>query len=113
MDNLLEGFLQLAKGNDKNLSMEELLTDEEKFEWETLVKAMDSIDILNVGKDLEKIEKMFSLKRWQDLSILAYVKLLELMIKKAKESGVMDGLSSPPKKKQPKIQPEYSGSMFG
>ena len=27
MDNLLEGFLQLAKGNDKNLSMEELLTD--------------------------------------------------------------------------------------
>ncbi len=113
MGELLKSFLKLAKQDEDNLSVESLLTEEERFEWETLVKALDSIDIMNVGKDLEKIEKMFSLKRWQDLSILAYVKLLELMIKKAKESGVMDGLSSPPKKKQPKIQPEYSGSMFG
>ena len=78
MDNLLEGFLQLAKGNEKNLSMEELLTEEEKFEWETLVKAMDSIDILNVGKDLEKVAKTYKLQRWQELSLLAYVKLLEM-----------------------------------
>ena len=34
---------------------EELMTEDERIEWETLVKAFDSIDIMNVGKDLKKI----------------------------------------------------------
>ena len=55
MAELLESFLEMAKSKEKNLSVEGLLTDEERFEWEALVKAMDSIDILNVGKDLEKV----------------------------------------------------------
>jgi len=112
MAELLKGFLKLAKEDEEHLSVESLLTEEERIEWETLVKALDSIDIMNVGKDLEKIDKMFTLRRWQELSILAYVKLLEMMIKKAKESGAMDSLttSKPPTKKS---NTEYTGSMFG
>ena len=115
MDNLLEGFLQLAKGNDKNLSMEELLTEQEKFEWETLVKAMDSIDILNVGKDLEKVAKTYKLQRWQELSLLAYVKLLEMMVKRAKDSGAIESLDKIGKGvKAPPMPHEFdAGSMFG
>ena len=44
------------------------------------------------------------------MSVLAYVKILEMMIRRAKESGAMDALG-------PDIQPperdDYSGSMFG
>ena len=112
MAELLESFLEMAKSKEKNLSVEELLTADERFEWETLVKAMDSIDILNVGKDLEKVAKTFKLKRWQQLSILAYVKLLEMMVKRAHDSGAIENLDGigKPQSTQPT---SYDGSMFG
>ena len=114
-DNLLESFLQLAKGDNKNLSVEELLTADERFEWETLVKAMDSIDILNVGKDLEKVTKTYKLQRWQELSLLAYVKLLEMMVKRARDSGAIEKMGDMGKMKPTPPQPHEfdAGSMFG
>jgi len=111
MNKLLEGFLKLAENKEDALSVEELLSEDERFNWETLVKAFDSIDIMNVGKDLKKIQKTYQLERWQEMSILAYVKILEMMIRRAKEAGAMD-LMDKPTKKIPK-QTEYDGSMFG
>ena len=51
MGKLLESFLEIAENDESNLSVETLLTEDELLEWETLVKALDSIDILHVGKD--------------------------------------------------------------
>ena len=110
MNELIEGFLKLAEDNETALSVESLLSEEERFEWETLVKAFDSIDIMNVGRDLKKIHKTYKLERWQEMSILAYVKILEMMIRRAKESGAMDSLSPD---MQPPKRDDYSGSMFG
>ena len=110
MNELLKGFLKLAESQDSKLSIHELLSEEEIFEWETLVKAFDSIDIMNVGRDLKKVDKTYKLERWQEMSILAYVKILEMMIRRAKDSGAMDAL--PPDVKPPSKE-EYSGSMFG
>jgi hypothetical protein len=111
MNELLNRFLELAEDNEATLSVETLMTEDEKLEWETLVTAFDSIDIMNVGKDLKKIQKTYQLERWQEMSILAYVKILEMMIRRAKEAGAMD-LMDKPTKKIPK-QTEYDGSMFG
>ena len=113
MNKLLEGFLELAEDNETQLSIETLMTEDEKFEWETLVKAFDSIDIMNVGKDLKKLHKTYRLKRWQELSILAYIKILELMIKRAKDAGAMDVMDDMKGMKKPKTNTDYSGSMFG
>ena len=52
MAKLLERFLKIAEDETKSLSVDTLLSKEEKVEWETLVKAYDSIDILNVGECL-------------------------------------------------------------
>ena len=112
MNELIESFLKLAEDKDTTLSVESLLSEDERFEWETLVKAFDSIDILNVGKDLKKIHKTYQLERWQEMSILAYVKILELMIRRAKESGAMDMMNDLPNPTDP-TQTDYSGSMFG
>ena len=106
---MLEGFLKAAK-SDNDLSVKELMTDEEQLQWEILVKAMDSIDIMQIGVDLEKISKTYQLEKWQEMSILAYIKVLEIMVKKAKEAS--------PESFKPKTQPEpehetYTGSMFG
>tara|TARA_R100000963_G_C4548020_1_gene42197 strand:+ start:135 stop:470 length:336 start_codon:yes stop_codon:yes gene_type:complete len=111
MGELIEGFLQAAENKDEVLSVEKLLTDEERVEWECLVKCYDSIDIMNIGKDLEKITKIYKLNRWQEMSILAYVKILELMMTRAKDAGaldIMDKMKVPSTKKE-----DYTGGMFG
>jgi len=112
MNELLNRFLKLAEDDEATLSIETLMSEDEKLEWETLVTAFDSIDIMNVGKDLKKISKMYQLNRWQELSILAYIKILELMIKRAKDSGAMETMKDI-NKPTPQTEVDYSGSMFG
>ena len=111
MNELLKSFLKLAESKDSKLSIEELMSEDERFEWETLVKAYDSIDIMNVGKDLKKISKTYQLGHWQEMAILAYVKILELMIKRAKDAGALDMMQTVGT--PPTIESDYSGSMFG
>jgi len=110
MTDLLNSFLEAAEDKNRTLSVDSLLTEEERIEWETLVKAFDSIDIMNVGKDLKKITSMFQLNRWQQMAVLAYVKILELMMKRAKDAGALDLMQD---MKPSKTDIDYSGSMFG
>ena len=110
MNELLKSFLSLAENKEENLSVGELLTEDERVEWETLVKALDNIDIMNVGNDLKKISKIYQLKRWQEMSILAYVKILEMMMKRAKDSGAMEMMNDIP---IPPTQIDNTGGMFG
>ena len=87
------------------------MSEEERFEWETLVKAFDSIHIMNVGRDLKKISKTYKLSRGQEIGIMAYVKTLEMMIKRAKDSGAIDMMRDA--LPVPDNNTDYSGSMFG
>jgi len=112
MNELLKSFLEAAEDKSQTLSVEKLMTEDEKFEWETLVKAYDSIDIMHVGKDLKKISKTYQLSRWQEMSILAYVKILEMMMVRAKETGALDMMDDMvPSTSDEHIK--YDGSMFG
>ena len=72
MNELLKSFLKAAENKDEVLSVEQLMTEDERFEWETLVKAYDSIDIMHVGKDLKKISKTYQLNRWQEMYLTSY-----------------------------------------
>ena len=113
---MLDGFLKAAKDDTQGLNVAALMSDEEQFQWEILVKAMDSIDIMNIGKDLEKLSKTYQLEKWQEMSILAYVKVLEIMVKAAKEVAGNTEMVIPRPAEQPKseeTQPTYTGSMFG
>ncbi len=101
----------MIEGETDQLSIQELLSEEELFHYETLVKAFDSIDVMNVGRDLKKIAKTYKLSRGQEIGIMAYVKTLELMIKRAKESGAIDMMKN--SLPVPENNTDYSGSMFG
>jgi hypothetical protein len=111
MNELLKSFLEVADNKDEVLSVDKLMTEDEKFEWETLVKAYDSIDIMHVGKDLKKISKTYQLNRWQEMSVLAYVKILEMMMMRAKDAGALDMMEDMNTSTSDKM--EYDGSMFG
>ena len=106
---MLEGFLRKAKDDESQLDLKELMTADESLQWEILVKAMDSIDIMKIGVDLEKISKTYQLEKWQEMSILAYVKGLEIMVKSAKEASP----ESFPPEATPPTHDNYTGSMFG
>ena len=110
MNEMLEGFLSKAKDNESALDLKELMTADESLQWEILVKAMDSIDIMYIGRDLEKITKTYQLEKWQEMSILAYVKVLEMMVRQAKENTPE---VFPPEAPQPPQHDSYTGSMFG
>jgi len=111
MTEIIEGFLEMVAGKEAQLSIQDLLTEDELFEYETLVKAMDSIDVMHVGRDLTKITKTYKLKRAQQVAIMAYVKTLEMMIKRAKDSGAIDMMKDA--LPVPENNTDYSGSMFG
>ena len=104
---MLEGFLRKAKDDESQLDLKELMTADESLQWEILVKAMD---IMNIGRDLEKITKTYQLEKWQEMSILAYVKVLEMMVRQAKEN-TPEAFS--PEAPQPPKHDSYTGSMFG
>ena len=54
---MLEGFLKAAKEDEQGLNVGALMSDEEQLQWEILVKAMDGIDIMHIGRDLERLSK--------------------------------------------------------
>jgi len=111
MPSILESFLEMIEGETDQLSIQQLLSEEELFHYETLVKAFDSIDVMNVGRDLKKISKTYKLSRGQEIGIMAYVKTLEMMIKRAKDSGAIDMMKDA--LPVPDNNTDYSGSMFG
>ena len=111
MAEIIEGFLEMVAGKEAQLSIQDLLTEDELFEYEALVKAMDSIDVMHVGRDLTKITKTYKMNRSQQVAVMAYVKTLEMMIKRAKESGAIDMMKDA--LPVPENNTDYSGSMFG
>ena len=81
MGEVLEAFVKLMDGDEDMLSLDKILTKEEKEEWEILVKIFRDIQVQSIVADVKKINKFYNLERWQELSVLALVKMMELMLK--------------------------------
>tara|TARA_R100000963_G_scaffold31289_1_gene22660 strand:- start:1269 stop:1595 length:327 start_codon:yes stop_codon:yes gene_type:complete len=108
MGELLEEFVTQLADESSELDIKALLTEEELDDWELLVKAFTDIRITNIGDDLTKINKFYNLKRWQEVSIIALVKMFELMWamnNKAQMEGLEETIGPLPK--------TDIGGMFG
>ena len=112
MGELIDGFLNLAKGDGDILSIAELMSPEDLDRWELLVKCFTELHITTVSKDLTRISKFYKLEKWQEISILALIKMMEMMVREAEVQGITgDGerhmLGVKP------VESKYDGSMFG
>ena len=99
------------EGDEDRLSIAELMNEKEIDEWELLVKCFGELNVGSIGSDLKRVSKFYNLERWQEISILSLIKMMELMVKEAEANQVpiptlKDRPSSPMSK-------EYSGGMFG
>ena len=63
--------------------------------------------------DLEIVSNMFKIKIEQHVFLLDYVKLLEMMIGRAKDAGADKVIDSISTNSGPSMNDSYSGSMFG
>ena len=116
MGELLTKFIALLddKTEDK-VTLASLMEEGDRTDWEILVEAMDQIDIMKIGPSIRKVNKKYNLNHWQDIALMSYVKMLELMLKRAKATpeftsmlGMMGNNTPTSQKHEP-----YDGSMFG
>ena len=113
MGDLLKGFVSLVEGEDDLLSIAELMNEEETDDWALLVKCFSELHVSTVAKDLKRINKFYNLKRWQELSIMALIKLMEIMVKESEKftPEIADAISKIDTVHH--VNEEYDGSMFG
>jgi len=98
MGELLDEFVTQLTNESSELDIKSILTEDELDDWELLVKAFTDIRITNVGEDLTKISKFYNLKRWQEVSIIALVKMFEVMwtLNKSQEGNLQDSIGPSP-----------------
>ena len=102
---MIDAFLKLMDDDTKEVDIKTLFKDKkEQISWEKMVNVFETIQIDNVSDGLKTISQKFKLTRQEELSVLAYVKFLEMMVKKVEIAK--DILKNNTKK-------DYSGSMYG
>tara|TARA_R110002020_G_scaffold91899_5_gene222933 strand:+ start:162 stop:473 length:312 start_codon:yes stop_codon:yes gene_type:complete len=103
---MIDAFLKLMDDDTKEVDIKTLFKDKkEQISWEKMVNIFETIEIDNVSEGLRTISEKYKLSRQEELNILAYVKFLEMMVKKVEMAK--DILKDTPTKK------DYSGSMYG
>ena len=102
---MIDAFLKLMDDDTKEVDIKTLFKDKkEQISWEKMVNVFETIEIDNVSDGLRTISEKYKLTRQEELSVLAYVKFLEMMVKKVEIAK--DMLKKNTKK-------DYSGSMYG
>ena len=103
---MIDAFLKLMDDDTQEVDIKTLFKDKkEQISWEKMVNVFETIEIDNVSDGLRTITEKYKLTRQEELSVLAYVKFLEMMVKKVEIAK--DILKDKPIKK------DYSGSMYG
>ena len=103
---MIDAFLKLMDDDTQEVDFKTLFKDKkEQISWEKMVNVFETIEIDNVSDGLRTISEKYKLTRQEELSVLAYVKFLEMMVKKVEIAK--DILKDRPIKK------DYSGSMYG
>tara|TARA_R110000744_G_scaffold264321_3_gene378614 strand:- start:111 stop:449 length:339 start_codon:yes stop_codon:yes gene_type:complete len=80
MGELLDGFLAQYDNEEGGISLKDLMTQDELEDWELLVKVFNELEITAIGPNLRKVAKFYKLNRWQEMSVLALVKVFEMMV---------------------------------
>jgi hypothetical protein len=88
---ILGDFIQLVDSDDKKVDILDLFENkDEQLRWEKLVEVFDTIQIDNISNGLHEVAEKYRLTRDEEITILAYVKFLELMVMKMKLVQDMD-----------------------
>ena len=108
--NLIDSFIDSLEEDTDSVDLKDILSSKDDLNlWEKHVDIFDSIDIDDVIGSLKKISAKYKLSHKEEITMLAYVKFLEIMVMKAAmvRGMEMEGMEEEPPK------PEPEGNMYG
>jgi hypothetical protein len=81
---MLKEFVELLNSTeDKFVDVAELLKNPaDKRRWLKMIEVFDNIQINNIPEGLEHVTKSFKFNKTEEITLLAYVKFLEVMVAK-------------------------------
>ena len=108
---MIDAFLKMMEDDTDAVDIKALFKDkEEQISWEKMVNVFEVIQIDNVSEGLKEVIQKYKLTRQEELTVLAYVKFLEMMVYKV---NLAKDIIMKERDKTDSKTSTYSGSMFG
>ena len=110
--NLIDTFIEGLEEDTDKIDLKDILSEEgDLFLWEKFVDIFDSIDIDDVLGSLKKVSAKYKLSHDEEITMLAYVKFLEIMVMKA---AMVRGMEMEGMEEENTTKPkEPEGNMYG
>jgi len=109
---MLKEFVELIDSDEEMVDIKELFTTTDRRKWEKWIDIFETIQIDSVAKGLKEVSETYKLNKTEEITILAYVKFLELMIAKVEVVGRMGKEMKAESGQQIKPDSNWSG-MYG
>ena len=110
---MIDTFIKMMEDDSTEIDIKSLFKDKkEQIDWEKMVHVFETIQIDNVSEGLKEIVQKYKLTRQEELTILAYVKFLEMMVYKVNLAKDMIMKDKGDDESTTKAK-SYSGSMYG
>ena len=113
---MIDTFIKMMEDDSTEIDIKSLFKDKkEQIDWEKMVHVFETIQIDNVSEGLKEIVQKYKLTRQEELTVLAYVKFLEMMVYKVNlaKDIIMQGREVDATVSDDSKSSTYSGSMFG
>ena len=109
---MLKEFVKLVDSDDEIVDVKNLFTKADKRKWEKWIDIFETLRIDNVASGLKDVSETYKLNKTEEITILAYVKFLELMIAKVEIVGRMEKEKNKGKVGDKPTESNWSG-MYG
>ena len=108
--NLIDSFIDSLEEDTDSVDLKDILSSKDDLNlWEKHVDIFDSIDIDDVIGSLKKISAKYKLSHKEEITVLSYVKFLEIMVMKASMVRHMES----DMEMEEQIHDEPEGNMYG
>ena len=79
---MLKEFVELLDNDEDLVDIKELLSPADKRRWLKMLDVFDNIHIHDIPNGVRFVEENYKFNKTEEVTILAYIKFLELMVEK-------------------------------
>ena len=79
---MLKEFVELLDNDEDLVDIKELLSPADKRRWLKMLEVFENIQIHDIPNGIRFVEENFKFNKTEEVTILAYIKFLELMVDK-------------------------------
>ena len=108
--NLIDAFIESLEEDTDRIDLKDILTNKDDlYLWEKYVDIFGSFDLEDVLGSLKNISAKYKLSHKEEITMLAYVKFLEIMVTKASMFHHLEERME----MEERIKDEPEGNMYG